>query len=500
MRNVIIFDTTLRDGEQSPGCSMNLQEKLEVAALLEALRVDVIEAGFAVTSPDDFAAVKAVSAAVKDCAVASLSRAVKGDIDCSWEALRGGVAPRLHIVLPTSPIHIEHKLKSTREEVLSMAAESVAYAKALCPDVQFSAEDAGRSDRDFLVKVYEAVIAAGATVINVPDTVGYLTPGEMRELITFLFSRTRGIENVCVAAHCHNDLGMAVANSLSAVEAGASQVECTLNGIGERAGNAPLEEVVMAIKTKQTHFGAATRVDTRQIYRASRALCGIIGITPTPTKPVVGANAFAHESGIHQHGVLQNRETYEILRPEDIGIPANKMVLGKHSGRHALTERLAELGYSLSEEEIEEAYERFKLLADRKKLVSDDDIIALVSEKSFEVSGGYKLERFIVLNGSNLPATATIKLSRDDAEYEEACTGDGPINAAYNAVNRIAGGEFLLTDYSIRSVTEGEDALGEAIVKLRRGHESATGRGLSTDIIEASIKAYINGVNKITAI
>jgi 2-isopropylmalate synthase len=499
MRVVKILDTTLRDGEQSPGCSMDLHEKLEVASMLEALRVDIIEAGFAVTSPDDFAAVKAIAETVKDCSVASLCRAVKADIDRSWEALRGAVAPRLHVVLPTSPVHMRYNIKLTPEEVLAKARESVAYAKGLCPDVQFSAEDAGRSERPFLAKVFAAAIEAGATVVNVPDTVGYLTPAEMADLIQWLLANTPGIENAGVAVHCHNDLGMAAANSLAAVKAGAAQVECTLNGIGERAGNASLEEIAMAIKTRALYYGAMTNIRTKHIYRASRALSAIIGVAPPPNKPVVGANAFAHESGIHQNGVLQNRETYEIMRPEDIGIPANKMVLGKHSGRHALEERLAELGFSHGGADIDVTYERFKLLADRKKLVSDDDIIALVAEKHFELSGGYTLERFIVLSGTALPATATVKLSRDGAEFEEASTGDGPINAAYNAIDRIAGGGYSLADYSIRSVTEGEDAQGEAIVKLRSGGELVTGRGLSTDIIEASIKAYLNGINKLSA-
>ncbi|MCL2085131.1 MAG: 2-isopropylmalate synthase [Oscillospiraceae bacterium] len=492
-----IFDTTLRDGEQSPGCSMNLQEKIEVARRLESLRVDVIEAGFAVASPDDFEAVRAVAEAVGDITVASLARAVKNDIDKAREALKNAKKPRIHLFLATAHIHMLHKLKMRPEEVLARAAEMTAYAKSLCDDVEFSAEDATRSDRSFLTEVYGAVIEAGATVVNVPDTVGYTTPQEMFDLITHLKNTVKGIGSVDIGVHCHNDLGLAVANTLAAVKAGVAQVECTLNGIGERAGNAALEELVLALRTRGDFYGVRTGIDTRQIYLASRTLSGIIGIAPAPNKPVVGANAFAHEAGIHQHGVMANRATYEIMRPEDIGIPSNKMVLGKHSGRHAFESRLAELGFSLSPDELERMFERFKELAGRKKIVADADIIALVGDKTLEFSDGYKYVRFVVNSGSTIPATAAIKLVRDGVEQEEASTGDGPIDAVFNAIDRIVKSDFTLTDYSLRSITEGEDALGEAIVKLKMGEVTATGRGLSTDIIEASIKAYLNGVNKL---
>lgn len=499
MGKLRVFDTTLRDGEQSPGCSMNLQEKLEVAARLEALRVDVIEAGFAISSPDDFEAVRSIAEAVKDCRVASLARAVEKDIDRAWEAVSGAAMPYIHVFLATSPIHMEHKLRMTPDEVLRRAVESVTHARRLCPEVEFSAEDATRSDWDFLVEVFSAVIAAGATTINVPDTVGYIVPQEMSELITYLKKRVKGIEDVILSVHCHNDLGLAAANSLAAVKAGADQVECTLNGIGERAGNASLEEIIMALRTKKDFFGVETSIDTKHIYRASKTLSGIIGVAPAPTKPIIGANAFAHEAGIHQHGVLAERTTYEIMRPEDIGIPSNKMVLGKHSGRHAFEDRLNALGFSLSKEELDTTFEQFKILADRKKVVNDDDIVALAGDQSLEIGDGYQIVRFVVNSGSTIPATAAIKLRRGDEEREEASTGDGPINAAYNAIDRIVDVCFELTDYSIRSITEGDDALGEAVVKLKRGDELVTGRGLSTDIIEASIKAYINGVNKLAA-
>jgi len=497
MEYIRIFDTTLRDGEQSPGCSMDLQEKLEVAARLEALKVDVIEAGFAVSSKDDFEAVRAIVGRVRGCAVASLARSLEKDVLQAWEALKGAEQPLIHTFIATSPVHMEHKLRMKPGEVLTLAAESVACARKLCPNVEFSAEDATRSDPDFLAEVFSVAIRAGATIINIPDTVGYATPQEMYELISYLRNNVGGIEKVVLSVHCHNDLGMAVANSLSAVKAGASQVECALNGIGERAGNAPLEEIALALHTRGAYYGARTRIDTRQIYRASKTLASIIGVVPAPTKPIVGANAFAHEAGIHQHGVLKNRLTYEIMKPEDIGIPANRIMLGKHSGRHAFEERLDELGFILPKGELDRAFGKFKALADRKKIVGDDDIIALISDRTLEIGDGYQIVRFVVNSGSTIPAMSTVKLSRGGEEREEASTGDGPINAAFNAIDRIVNCSFELDDFAIRSVTEGEDALGEAVVKLRRGNEVVTGRGLSTDIMEASIRAYVNGINKL---
>lgn len=501
MKNHIkIFDTTLRDGEQSPGCSMNLEEKLEMARQLEKLKVDVIEAGFPIASPGDLESVKAISREIKDSVVCGLARALPKDIDAAYEGVRQAVAPRIHTFIATSPVHMQYKLRMSPEQVVENAAAMVAYAKKYVSDVEFSAEDACRSDPDFLVKVIEAAIDNGATVINIPDTVGYITPTEIYDLITYIKNNTRGIEKVELSVHCHNDLGMAVANSLSAVRAGVTQVECTVNGIGERAGNASLEEVVMAIATRGDFLGAKTGINTQQIYRTSRLLQAITGIQMPPNKAIVGSNAFAHESGIHQHGVLAERTTYEIMTPESVGIPKNLMVLGKHSGRHAFKTRLEELGYELSQEKLDEAFKMFKSLADKKKVVSDRDIEALIGGQSVQVkSEHYRLESFIINSSNTVSSTALITLIAGDEKIENVARGSGPIDSAFNAINLIVGKEFKLVDYSLRSVTEGKDALGEATVKLKNGGNTVTGRGVSTDIIEASIKAYINGVNKLLA-
>jgi 2-isopropylmalate synthase len=432
---------------------MNLTEKIEVAKQLERLKVDVIEAGFAIASPGDFSAVKAVAETIKDCTVASLSRAVEKDIDSAYDAVKGAVSPRIHTFLATSPIHMKYKLSMEPDAVIERIAAMVAYAKKKCSDVQFSAEDATRSDKDFLVKAVDAAIRAGATVINIPDTVGYTTPEEMFTLIKYLKDHVQNIDKVDLAVHCHNDLGMAVANSLAGIRAGATQLEGTVNGIGERAAN----------------------------------------------KAIVGANAFAHEAGIHQHGVLAERSTYEIMTPESIGLPKNKMVLGKHSGRHAFEERLNYLGYQLSNEEMEQAFVRFKDFADKKKNVFDSDIDAIVAEKAVPVVEKYHLDSFVVQSGNHIRATATIQLSTDDATYQEAATGEGPIEAAYHAIEKITGKVYPLEQYSINAISGGEDALGEVVVKIKhQGHE-ITGRGLSTDVIEASLLAYLNGINKISA-
>ncbi len=499
MKQIYIFDTTLRDGEQSPGCSMNLNEKIEVTKKLEQLKVDVIEAGFAVASPGDFEAVKTVAGIVKDCTVASLSRATKKDIDASYEALKGAVSPRIHTFLATSKLHMEYKLKMSPERVLELAVEMVSYAKNLCGDVEFSAEDAFRSDWDFLAKVYSSVIKAGANVINVPDTVGYATPTEMYGLINYLMQHVEGIENTIVSVHCHNDLGMAVANSVGAVAAGARQIECTVNGIGERAGNCALEEVVMALKTRSDFYSVAPRIDTKQIYPASRLVYSITGINPPPNKAVIGSNAFAHESGIHQHGVAQHPSTYEIMTPESVGIPSNAMVLGKHSGKHALQQRLLDLGYTLAAEELEELFNSFKVLADKKKSITDKDLLALMNNRELTIPDAYSLVRFVINSGNTITSTALIKLTLEGAETEQVAIGDGPIDAAFNAINVIAKKDFVLEEYALHSVTEGNDALGEAVVKLSYEGICVNGRGISTDVVEASIKAYINGVNKIMA-
>lgn len=496
MAAIKIFDTTLRDGEQSPGCSMNLQEKIEVAKQLEKLGVDVIEAGFAIASPGDFISVKTIAETVKNATVASLSRALKKDIDRAYEAVRGAVSPRIHTFLATSPIHMEYKLKMKPDDVLKQAEEMVRYAKSLCSDVEFSAEDASRSEPEFLYRVFEAVIKAGATCINVPDTVGYAMPEEFAELIRGVKRNVSGIEKVDLSVHCHNDLGLGVANTLAAIRAGATQVECTINGIGERAGNAALEEIVMGLSTRQDLYGAVTNINTKQIYNASRMISAITGVSVQPNKAIVGANAFAHEAGIHQHGVLANKATYEIMTPQSIGLPENVIVLGKHSGKHAFAERLKSLGYALDDERIEVAFEKFKELADRKKDVSDLDIRALVQFETFDIPNEYELDTFVINSGNRMTATAVVKLTHEDKVMEEAATGDGPVDAVFNAVERCIGDSFTLEDYIVRSVTGGKDAQGEVIVKLEKDGKKARGRGLSTDIVEASVKAYVDAINK----
>lgn len=495
-RLIKIFDTTLRDGEQSPGCSMNLKEKIEMAQQLEKMNVDIIEAGFAAASPGDFQSIQAISKVIENCTVASLSRANKNDIDKSWEALQEAVYPRIHIVLATSPIHMEYKLKMSPDEVVKQSYESVAYAKTKCNDVEFSAEDATRSNIDFLVRVFDSAIKAGATVINIPDTVGYTTPDEYYEFLTEIFKKCPALKTVDVSVHCHNDLGLGVANSIAAIRAGVNQIECTINGIGERAGNAALEEIVMALKTRKDHFQADTRIDTKQIVRSSSLLTRITGVKVQPNKAIVGANAFSHESGIHQHGVLAHKKTYEIITPESIGLDKNKIVLGKHSGRHAFTDRLKQLGYILSKEEIDEAFIKFKDLADKKKEVYDKDIEALVSKQKFDVPKEYELVKFVINSGNTITPTASVTIKHGDVVAEEVASGDGPIYASFKAIEKIIDRSMELEDFSLQSVTEGEDALGDALVKLKDGDNVYIGRGLSTDVIESSIIAYINAVNK----
>ncbi|HHW22334.1 MAG TPA: 2-isopropylmalate synthase [Clostridiaceae bacterium] len=496
---VYIFDTTLRDGEQSPGCSMNLQEKIEVAKQLERLKVDVIEAGFAISSPGDFQSVKSIAETVKNCTVASLSRARTEDIDRSWEAIKNAVSPRIHVFIATSPIHMEYKLRMSPDQVLERAVEMVKYAKRYCSDIEFSAEDATRSDPEFLYRVFEAVINAGATVINVPDTVGYTTPDEFYRLISNIKSNVSNIDKAIISVHCHNDLGMAVANTLAAARAGATQLECTINGIGERAGNAAMEEIVMALKTRSQLFDVDCRVDTTQIYRSSKLISSITGVSVQPNKAIVGANAFAHESGIHQHGVLANKTTYEIMTPESIGLSRNTMVLGKHSGRHAFEDRLRSLGYNLTKEELDETFQKFKVLADKKKVVQDADLEVLLQHKAVEVPETYRLDRFVINTGNTITATASVRLIKfngDEQIIEEVSTGDGPIDAAFKAIDKIAGISFTLEDYSLRSVTEGQDAQGEAYVKIRSNSKVYTGKGVSTDVFEASVLSYVNAINK----
>lgn len=502
MKQIKIFDTTLRDGEQSPGCSMNLREKLEVAQCLERLKVDVIEAGFSIASPGDFESVQSVARLVKDCSVASLARATVKDIDTAWEAVKDAADPRIHTFLATSPLHMEYKLKMTPEQVLERVGQMVSYAKKYTSNVEFSAEDATRSDYDFLVQVVRTAIRSGATTINLPDTVGYTTPGEMEELIAYIIEHVDEAQDVDLSVHCHNDLGMAVANSLAGVLGGATQIECTINGLGERAGNTSLEEVVMALRTRQDIYCAQPRIETTQIYRASKTVYDIIGQSAPLNKPIVGKNAFLHESGIHQHGVLANKQTYEIMTPETVGIRTNNLVLGKHSGKHAFESHLKEMGIELSAEELQRCFDEFKRLCDKKKTIADADLEAIVSHNTREttVENGYKLDWFAVHTSNFTTATCTISLKKGDERFEEVCLGDGPIDAAFNAIDKIVRPvEHTFEIFSINSTSEGKDTLGNVTVKLSAGDRHFSGRGLSTDIIQAGILAYIDATNKMQA-
>lgn len=496
MNNVKIFDTTLRDGEQSPGCSMNLNEKIEMARQLEQLGVDVIEAGFAIASPMDFKSVRAVSAAVENCTVASLARCTKGDVDAAWDAVKEAKHPRIHVFLATSDIHMKYKLRMSRAQTLAAIGEMVGYAKSKCPDIEFSAEDASRSDRAFLARCYSRAVAAGATTINVPDTVGYATPQEMAGLIAYLRAHVPGIEQTDISVHCHDDLGMAVANTLSCIQAGAAQAECTVNGIGERAGNASLEEIVMALKTRRDFYGADTRINTRQIYKSSKLLSSITGVPIPPSKAIVGANAFAHEAGIHQHGVLANAQTYEIMNSADVGVPQNTMVLGKHSGKHALREKMLSMGYEPTDRELDDIFSRFKELADKKKTVTGSDIEALILNRRHTAPAACRLIGHVINAGDGLPNTSCVKIGRDGEVLQEVAIGSGPLDASFKAVNRMLGLDVKLESFSLNAVTDGEDAIGEAVVKISDGKEIYTGTGLSTDIIESSLRAYVNGINK----
>lgn len=496
-RQIQIFDTTLRDGEQSPGISLNLHEKLEIARQLEKLGVDAIEAGFPIASNGDFEGVKIIAQTIKQSTIVGLARAVKQDIDRAWEALQYAGKPRIHTFIATSDIHMQFKLKMTREEVRKRSVEMVAYAKSLCSEVEFSPEDASRTDPEFLFQVLEDVIEAGATIVNIPDTVGYSSPEEFGELIKSIRNRVKNIDKAMISVHCHNDLGMAVANSLAAIRNGATQVECTINGLGERAGNASLEEVVMAIKTREGHYGCYTNIITEQLYRTSALVSHLTGVQIQPNKAIVGANAFAHEAGIHQHGILSNRETYEIMTPESIGLKQSQMVLGKHSGRHAFEERLKDLGYSIQDEGITEAFRKFKELADKKKVVLDKDIEALVNQEVNSIPELYELQYFHISSGNTLISTSTVRVKHDENVTEEAACGDGPVDATFKAIERATGIEVTLVDYFLRAVTSGKDALGEVTVKIRDNGRIFVGKGISTDIIEASGKAYMNAINKL---
>ncbi len=501
-RRVYIFDTTLRDGEQSPGVNLMVEEKVEIARQLARLGVDVIEAGFPRTSQGDFDAVQAIARAVRGPTICALARVVKEDIDRAAEALEPAERRRIHVFTSGSDIHIRHILRKTRDQVVEESVEAVRYAKTLAEEVEFSPQDCTRSDPEFLYRLFGAAIAAGADVINVPDTVGYTTPEEFAALIKGIRANVPGADRVIISVHCHNDLGLAVANSLAALRAGASQVECAVNGIGERAGNCSLEEVVMALRTRRDFFDLETGIDTRQIYRTSRLVSQLTGMPVQPNKAIVGANAFSHESGIHQDGVLKERTTYEIMRAEDIGLASNRLVLGKHSGRHAFAEKLKEMGYDFSREDLDVLFARFKELTDRKKEVTERDIQALVEEEMFTVSEVYRLDYFHVTTGNNALPTATVRVAirgvdGEERVIQEASCGDGPVDALCRAVDRATGENCRLVDFAVKAVTEGKEALGEVVMKVEADGQAVIGRGLSTDILEATGRAYVNALNKL---
>nr|WP_221248158.1 2-isopropylmalate synthase [Anoxybacillus mongoliensis] len=492
----------MRDGEQSAGVNLNLHEKLEIARQLERLGVDIIEAGFPAASKGDFQAVQAIAQTVRNCSVTGLSRSVQSDIDAAWEALKDGAEPRLHVFIATSPIHMQYKLRMTPEQVIETAVESVRYAKKYFPIVQWSAEDACRSDLPFLATIIEKVIEAGANVINIPDTVGYITPKQYGDIFSFLKKNVRNIEKISLSAHCHDDLGMAVANSLAAIEAGATQIEGTINGIGERAGNAAIEEVAVALYIRKDYYQAETRLNLQEIKRTSNLVSKLTGMIVPPNKAIVGKNAFAHESGIHQDGVLKEKTTYEIISPQLVGVQSNSMVLGKHSGRHAFRTRIQELGYLLTEEEVNRLFVRFKDLADKKKDITDDDLIALILDEKLDTyKNFYQLCSIQVQYGTNQIPTAVVVLKDGEGnDIQEAATGAGSVEALYNALEKALQLPVTLLDYRIESVGSGRDALAQVYVKVSLDGKEASGRGTAQDVLEASAKAYIHAVNRMFVI
>lgn len=495
-KQIAIFDTTLRDGEQAPGYSMNLEEKLRFAKQLENLKVDVIEAGFAIASPGDFASVQSIASMVEESTVASLARALQKDIDAAWNAVKEARKPRIHTFLASSDLHLEYKLKMSRDQAYEQAVKMVAYARNLAPEVQFSPEDATRTDLDFLCKIVEGVIDAGATIVNIPDTVGYTMPDEFTTIITHLMNNVPNIDKAILAVHCHNDLGMAVANTLAGLKAGALQAECTICGIGERAGNAAVEELVMAIRTRGDLYDFDYNLKTEELYKTSRLLTNITGISVAPNKAVVGNNAFAHESGIHQHGMMANARTYEIMTPESIGRKKTMMVLGKHSGQHAFTKRMEDLGYTLSKEMASKLFADFKNIADKKKEISDRDLIALMESGTHAAPQIFELTNFVVNSGNQMTATACVTLSRDEKKYQAVEMATGPVYACFKAVEKIIKHSFVLEDYQLKAVTEHRDALGEVLVKISDNYGTYRGRGVSTDVMEASILALLSAVNR----
>jgi 2-isopropylmalate synthase len=497
---IIVFDTTLRDGEQSPGASMNKAEKLRLARQLEKLRVDVIEAGFPVASQGDFEAVALIAKEVRGLTVTALSRTEKADIDRAWEAVKEGANPRLHIFIATSDLHLKYKLRKTRKEVLEIINKSVSYARRYTSNIEFSAEDGSRTDPNFLVQAVRTAVKAGATTINIPDTVGYALPEELGERIRFVREQVEADDRVVWSVHCHNDLGLAVANSLSAIQNGARQVEVTINGIGERAGNTSLEELVMALHTRKDRMPFTTGIETKQIYHTSRLVSRITGLVVPANKAVVGANAFAHESGIHQDGVLKKRTTYEIMTPKDVGLDQSVLVLGKHSGRHAFQDRLKELGYVLNPEDLKKVFERFKELADKKKEVVNEDIEALIADEILMIPDTYKLVYISVISGNMAVPTATVQIEINGEIIQKAGFGVGPIDATFNTINKIiktCTKVCNLVSFSVNAITGGTDAQGQVTVRIQQGSKVILGKGSDSDIITASAKAYLNALNRL---
>jgi 2-isopropylmalate synthase len=503
METVRIFDTTLRDGEQSPGATLTRPEKLEIARQLENMGVDIIEAGFPIASDGDFESVKAIAAEVTKSTVCGLARSTPKDVERAGEAVKDAAKPRIHVFCATSKIHRDFKLKKGKEDIIRISVDSIKQALEYCDDVEFSPEDASRTELEFLEEITQAAIEAGATTINLPDTVGYATPKAYGEIFSHLIAKLPIIKqkNIVLSSHCHNDLGMAVANSLAAVENGARQVECTINGIGERAGNAALEEIVMALKTRHDFYRVGTRIDTTKIYHVSHMVSALTGLAVQRNKAIVGKNAFAHEAGIHQDGILKYRETYEIMDPSTVGIPKSSLVLGKHSGRHAFKDRVTQLGYNLNDQQIETAFVKFKALADKKKEVFDEDIESLVDSELDLSASLWELESIQVTSGTNCIPTATVQLRDSNGEsVRDASIGDGPIDAIYSAIQRLTGVHSSLVDYRIRAISQGKDAQGEVNVELDHNGRKVRGRGVSTDILEASTKAYLAAINRLRSL
>ena len=500
MEKIFVFDTTLRDGEQIPGACLNAREKLEIALQLARLQVDAIEAGFPISSPGDFEAVKAIAERVKGPTIVALARAVHKDIEVAWEAIREAERPRIHVFLPSSDIHIQKKFGTDRTRQLERGLEALKYAKSLCPEIEYSPEDASRTDPEYLVKVVEQVIAAGATVVNIPDTVGYAVPQQFGQLIAYLKEKVSDIDKIVLSVHCHNDLGLATANTLTAVQNGARQVECTMNGLGERAGNASLEEIVMAIKTRKDYFGYFTTVNTKEIIRTSKLVSRLMGMPVQANKAIVGANAFSHSSGIHQDGILKDRSTYEAIRPEDVGITEHAMVLTARSGRHALRQKISEMGYDLPEQEFEAVYNQFLSVADKKKQVYDEDVAVIVQDVIFaylDDSKLYGLESYKMTTGNGEVPEARVRLRREEVILEASAQGDGPIDAIFKAIDKVAGTYHKLEDFQVKAVTETKEAMGIATVRVSREGFRALGRGSSTDILKASAKAYVQAINRL---